>query len=69
MVLATNHRGTSMPKLRTLLATALLTLPVLTLSASQIAVEAPGSGTRLESTSLTGCCWVFYLGMWRCYTC
>jgi hypothetical protein len=58
-----------MARLRTLLATALLTLPVTTLSATQLTANA-GTGPRLEtSTSLTGCCMVLAGGRWWCIPC
>ncbi len=55
-----------MTKLRTLLVTALLTLPVLTLSSAQAATNGGGSGTRLETQSTTGCCVVYFMGRWIC---
>jgi hypothetical protein len=58
-----------MTKLRVLLATALLTLPALTLSASQAASSSAGSGASLEATSVANCCWVFYMGKWVCFPC
>ena len=58
-----------MTQLRTLLAAALLTLPVMTLSATQVTANA-GTGPRLEtSTSLTGCCLVLAGGRWYCIPC
>jgi hypothetical protein len=69
MVLAANYGGNRMTKLRVLLATALLTLPALTLSAAQAGGGDAGPGTRLETTSLTGCCWVCINGWWYCVAC
>jgi hypothetical protein len=69
MVLTANFRGTSMTKLRTLLAAALLTLPVLALSASEVTADNVASGTRLEGTSLTGCCMIYLNGKWMCIPC
>jgi len=57
-----------MTKLKTLLVAALLTVPVLTLSAA-VPAEHYGSGPRLETTAATGCCWVLYFGRWFCIPC
>ena len=57
-----------MKKLRTVLAAALLTFPVLTLNASSLADSAKGS--EIKSTrSVTGTCWVYYMGRWWTYSC
>jgi hypothetical protein len=59
-----------MAKLRTLLTTALLALPIMSLSAAQAGVDGNLPGTRVEtSSSLTGCCLVFVNGKWYCYPC
>jgi hypothetical protein len=59
-----------MAQLRTLLATALLALPVMSLSAAQVTVNGEGTGTRVDaSTSLTGCCMVLWGGTWYCIPC
>jgi hypothetical protein len=57
-----------MVKLKALVATALLTLPMLTLSASQVAPPSPNI-VRLEPASLTNCCWVYYMHRWVCFPC
>lgn len=56
-----------MTKLRTLLATALLTLPVLALSAAQ--PDSVALGKRFEPVSLTGCCLVYLNHHWVCLPC
>jgi hypothetical protein len=55
-----------MNRLRTLIATALLTLPVLSLSAAVPTNDASG-GPRYEATSAPppGC--IFMLGRWYCF--
>jgi hypothetical protein len=55
-----------MAKIRTLLATALLTIPMLSFSGVPSVMDE--SGTRLETTSYD-CCWFWYLGTWRCFVC
>lgn len=55
-------------KFKTLLATALLTLPVLMLTATQ-AADSAERGTRVEPTSLTVCCYVYFNGKWMCIPC
>jgi hypothetical protein len=57
-----------MQKFRTLLATALLTLPVVTLASTQ--TEGANPGVRVEaSTSLTSCCMYLVAGRWFCFPC
>jgi hypothetical protein len=59
-----------MTKLRTLLATALLMLPVMALSVAHAATGGNAPGTRVEpSTSLTGCCMIMIGGKWYCLPC
>ena len=58
-----------MAKLRTLLVTALLTLPVLTFSSAQSATNGGAPGTRLETQSATGCCYIYFMGRWVCVPC
>ncbi len=60
-----------MTKLRTLLAAALITIPVLTLDAAQLPATQPGSQAQLapSSQSVDSCCWVFFLGRWWCFPC
>jgi hypothetical protein len=57
-----------MAKLRTLLAAALLTVPVLTLSAAMPTGDAQ-TGPRIEPTAATGCCWAYVMGRWICFPC
>jgi hypothetical protein len=57
-----------MNKLRTLLAAALLTMPVIALNAST-AVDVP-TGIEVDSPQQqAGCCWILIMGRWYCYYC
>ena len=59
-----------MKKLRTLFAAALLTLPILSIGASQIPVGQASGGATLQPTApLTSCCWILFLGRWMCVYC
>jgi hypothetical protein len=58
-----------MAKLRTLLAAALLTVPVLTMSMN-VAADDAQTGPRIEATTAaTGCCWAYFMGRWICMPC
>ena len=57
-----------MRKLRTFLAAALLTIPVMTLNASSLSADAPGYGLS-SAQSLTGTCWIYMGGRWWAYPC
>ena len=57
-----------MNKLRTILAAALLTMPVIALNASTVADEPTGielSPVKQQS----GCCWAIIMGRWYCIPC
>ena len=57
-----------MKRLLTVLAAALLTIPVLTLNASSLADSTKGS--EIQSThSVTNTCFVYYMGRWWAYPC
>ena len=56
-----------MRKIRTVLAAALLTLPIAALSAHGLAA-APG-GTQVRSAQGQTCCWVYWNGFWVCNPC
>ena len=59
-----------MKKLRTLFAAALLTLPILSISASQVPVGPLSGGATLQPTApVASCCWVVFLGRWMCIPC
>jgi hypothetical protein len=56
-----------MKKLRTLLAAALITLPVLALDA---AVTVEPTKPQVSSTqALDSCCWILLFGRWWCIPC
>jgi hypothetical protein len=55
-----------MTKLRTLLAAALITLPVL---ATDAAVPTPDKPQISQSQPPATCCWVMILGRWWCIPC
>jgi hypothetical protein len=57
-----------MKKLRTVLAAALLTLPVLTLNASSLASDAQQSTIKPTHT-VTGTCYVYFAGRWWAIPC
>jgi hypothetical protein len=70
MVPAANQRGIRMAKLRILLKAALLTaLSMLALASAGAVTSTADSGTRLETTSILDCCWIFYMGRWWCIPC
>jgi hypothetical protein len=57
-----------MNKLRTILAAALLTVPVIALNASTV----PDEPTQMEigqTQQQAGCCWILIMGRWYCYYC
>jgi hypothetical protein len=56
-----------MSKLKNLFAVALLTLPVLSLSAADLG--APANVTQVRPASVAGCCYVYYMGHWYCFPC
>ncbi len=58
-----------MRKLRSLLAAALLTLPVVTLSATQLSGGKSDVVAVQSSTSLQGCCYLYWEGRWWCLPC
>jgi hypothetical protein len=57
-----------MRKLRTVLAAALLTIPVMTLNASASSADASTYGVS-STQSLTGTCWVYMGGRWWAFPC
>ena len=56
-----------MNKLRTILAAALLTMPVIALNASTAAEEP--TGIQVSSPPQQSCCWILIMGRWYCYYC
>jgi hypothetical protein len=56
-----------MNKLRTILAAALLALPILTLNASTVADEPAMEIGQTQQQG--GCCWMLIMGRWYCYPC
>ncbi len=56
-----------MNKLRTILAAALMTMPVIALNASTVADES--TGVTLETKQQAGCCWMLIMGRWYCVPC
>jgi hypothetical protein len=57
-----------MNKLRTILAAALLTMPVVALNASTV-VDVP-TGAQLSPTQpVASCCWMLIGGRWYCVPC
>ena len=57
-----------MRKLRTVLAAALLTFPVLALNASSLGDAASGAGIK-PTHSVTNTCYIYWLGRWYAYPC
>lgn len=58
-----------MRKLRTLLAAALFTLPVVALSASQLSTGKSDVVGVQSSVSSDTCCYVYWQGHWWCLPC
>lgn len=56
-----------MNKLRTILAAALLTMPVIALNASTVADEP--TGIEVNSPPQQSCCWAIIMGRWYCVPC
>ena len=57
-----------MKKLRTVLAAALLTIPVLTLNAGSLTADVQADGIK-PTHSVTGTCYVYFAGRWWVYPC
>jgi hypothetical protein len=57
-----------MSKLRTILAAALLILPVLALNASTLVEEAAEIEVG-QTQQQSSCCWVLFIGSWYCVPC
>jgi hypothetical protein len=57
-----------MNKLRTILAAALLTMPVIALNASAV-VEEPTGIELNQLQQQSGCCWMLIGGRWYCVPC
>jgi hypothetical protein len=56
-----------MSKLKNLFAVALLTLPILSLSAADLGARV--DVTQVRPASVAGCCYVYYMGHWYCFPC
>ena len=57
-----------MKKVLTVLAAALLTIPVLSLNASSL-VDSDKASEINATHSVTGTCWVYFAGRWWVYPC